>query len=324
MLLSTLMLTFAVVAFASYDQPILGISLGTRDFTAVQSLANGSTSLIARVSANATYTNWFEEELKLSEHERSTVDFAALEQAILAIRHAVTQKLQQQTQFRIVTAPKEMRDPVIKTFTKLDLLAPIEVPATNYIRPASAIHYAHGLGTCETADLPTGCDPEDISGEALWLDFDASSLSVRLLSFEEHAADPGTESVFSDLAEMYHTETTSERVISALQEHFSNFLDQDTVLKDFPGRRGNDFKPLRSDIKAIVASGDPPPGSLEAVRLALHRISPDLASRIRGSTDPSLALATGAALRAREMLDRPEIYSANICHHSEEYSHDEL
>lgn len=71
MLLSTLLLAFAVIAFASYDQPILGISLGKRDLIVVQSLANGATSLIARVSANATYTDWFEQVIKLPEQERS-------------------------------------------------------------------------------------------------------------------------------------------------------------------------------------------------------------------------------------------------------------
>lgn len=111
----------------------------------------------------------------------------------------MTQVLQQQTQFSIVTASKEIRDSVVEVCSKLDLLAPIEVPASNYIRPESAIRYAHELGTCEAADLPQGCDLEDISGEALWLDFDADSLSVHLLSFEEHAAESRAESVFSGL-----------------------------------------------------------------------------------------------------------------------------
>lgn len=109
-----------------------------------------------------------------------------------------------------------------------------------------------------------------------------------------------------------------------LQKHFSNFLDQNTVLKDFPGRRGHGYKPLRSDIKAIVTSGDPLPGSLEAVRLAIYRISPDLAKLIRDSADPSLALATGAALRAREMWDQPEKYYPYVQYLVEDLSHDEL
>lgn len=70
MLLSTLLLTFAGFAFASYDRPILGISLTKRDLTVVQSLANGSTPLIARVSANVTYTNWFEQVVEISEEKR--------------------------------------------------------------------------------------------------------------------------------------------------------------------------------------------------------------------------------------------------------------
>ena len=71
MLLRTLLLAFAVVAYASYDEPILGISLGKRDLIVVQSLENGSTSLIARVSVNATYTDWFEQMMKLPEQKRS-------------------------------------------------------------------------------------------------------------------------------------------------------------------------------------------------------------------------------------------------------------
>lgn len=113
-------------------------------------------------------------------------------------------------------------------------------------------------------------------------------------------------------------------MINALQEHFSDFLDQNTVLEDFPDRGRPKFKPLRSDIKAIVKSGDPLPGSLEAVRLAIYRISPDLARLIRDSADPSLALATGAALRAREMWDQPEKYYPVCQYFIEGPSHDEL
>lgn len=110
----------------------------------------------------------------------------------------------------------------------------------------------------------------------------------------------------------------------ALQKHFSHFLDQNTVLEDFPDRRGHKYKPLRSDVKVVVTSGNPPPGSLEAVRLAIHRISPDLANRIRESADPSLVMATGAALRARQMQDHPELYSAYICPPFGDHAHDEL
>lgn len=113
-------------------------------------------------------------------------------------------------------------------------------------------------------------------------------------------------------------------MINALQKHFSNFLDQKTVLIDFPTCRGLEFKPLRSDIKAIIFSGDPPPGSMEAIRLAIHRISPDLANLIRGFLDPSSAMAVGAARRAREMWDHPEKYYPYVQYLVEETSHDEL
>lgn len=71
MLLCTLLLAFAGFAFASYDKTILGISLGKRDLTIVEGLADGSTSLIARVAADVAYTYWFERTLRLSEHEKS-------------------------------------------------------------------------------------------------------------------------------------------------------------------------------------------------------------------------------------------------------------
>lgn len=70
MLLRIPLLAFTVIAYASYDQPILGVSLGKRDLIVVQSLGNGSTSLIARVSVNATYTDWFEQTIKLPEQKR--------------------------------------------------------------------------------------------------------------------------------------------------------------------------------------------------------------------------------------------------------------
>ncbi|KAH0093301.1 hypothetical protein KCU96_g6714, partial [Aureobasidium melanogenum] len=301
MLLSTLLLAFLGFALASYDQPILGISLGKRDLIVVQSLANGATSLIARISANVTYTDWFEQVVKLPEQERSTVDATALHAALLAAQYAATQVLQQQTQFSVAALPQELEDLVPEALSAFNLLAPLETYASYTIRPERAIVYAYELGTCEAANLPKGCYPDDINGEALWLDFDTGLLNLRLLSFDESGGDVFAESIFSGLEKVDHFETTDERMISAIQKHFSDFLDQSTVLKDFPDRRGHNFRPLRSDIKAIVTTGDPPPGSIEAIRLAIHRISQDLANLIRDSVDPSSAMAVGAARRAREM-----------------------
>ncbi|KAH0255906.1 hypothetical protein KCU91_g17230, partial [Aureobasidium melanogenum] len=324
MLLSTLLLAFAVLAFASYDQPILGISLGKRDLIIVQSLANGSTSLIARVSANATYTGWFEQVVKLPEEKRHTVDSTALHEALLAAQYAVTQVLQQEAQFSVAALPQELEDLVPGALSTLNIFASPGTYASHSVRPERAIVYAYGLGTCEAVKLHTGCDPDDIKGEALWLDFDAGLLNLRLLSFEESGGVIFAESSFLGLEEVDHLEATNERMVDAFQKYFGDFLDRNTVLEDFPGRRGTNFKPLRSDVKAIITSGNPPPGSMEAVRLAFRHISPDLVNLIRDSVDPSLAMAIGAARRAREMWDHPEKYDPVCQYFIEESLHDEL
>ncbi|KAH0171426.1 hypothetical protein KCU67_g2182, partial [Aureobasidium melanogenum] len=253
-----------------------------------------------------------------------TVEVTTLQEALLAVQYAATEVLQQQTQFSVVALPQEFEDLVPEALSTLNLLAPLETYASYTIRPERAIVYAYGLGTCEAANLLKGCDPDDINGEALWLDFDASLLNLRLLSFVESGGDIFAESIFSGLERVDHIETTDERIINAIQKHFSDFLDQNTVLKDFPDRRGPKFKPLRSDIKAIVATGDPPPSSMEAIRLAVHRISPDLANLARDSVDPSSAMAVGAARRAREMWDHPEHYYPHCRYFIEDSSHDEL
>ncbi|KAH0336521.1 hypothetical protein KCU81_g8511, partial [Aureobasidium melanogenum] len=324
MLLSTLVLAFAVFAFASYDQPILGISLAKRDLIVVQSLANGSTSLIARVSADAPYTDWFEQVVKLLEENRHIVDSTALHEALLAAQYAVTQVLRQEAQFSVAALPQELEDLVTEALSTLNLLAPLETYASYTIRPERAIVYAYKLGTCEAVNLSKECDPDDINGEALWLNFDAGLLNLSLLSFEESGGDIFAESMFPDLEKVDHFEATDERLVNALRKHVSDFLDQNNVLKDFSDRHGPKFKPLRSDIKAIVTSGDPPPGSTEAVRLAFRRISPDLVNLIRNSVDPSLAMAVGAARRAREMWDHPERYDPVCQYFIEEPLHDEL
>ncbi|CAD0098581.1 unnamed protein product, partial [Aureobasidium mustum] len=177
MLLSTLLVAFAIVAYASYDEFTLGISLGKRDLIVVQSLENGSTSLIARVSVNATYTDWFEQTIKLPEQQRSTVDTTALHEALLAAHHAATQVLQQHTQFSIAALPRKLEDLVPEALSTLNLLAPLETYASYTVRPERAVVYAYELGTCEAANLPEGCDPDEINGEALWLDFDAGLLN---------------------------------------------------------------------------------------------------------------------------------------------------
>lgn len=223
MLLSTLLLAFAVLAFASYKQPILGISLGKRDLIVVKSLANGSTSLTTRVLANITYTNWFEQVIKLPEQERlaslylqsnfnsdvdlrSTVEATALHEALLAAQYAATEVLQQQTQFSVTALPQELEDLVPKALSTLNALAPFETYASYTIRPERAIIYAYELGTCEVVNLPKGCDPDDINGEALWLDFDTSLLNLRLLSFDESGGDIFAESIFSGLERVDHLE----------------------------------------------------------------------------------------------------------------------
>ncbi|CAD0110657.1 unnamed protein product, partial [Aureobasidium uvarum] len=242
----------------------------------------------------------------------STIDTAALHEALLAAQYAATQDLQHKAQFNIATSSQEVRDLVLEAFSVLDMFAFKEVGASNYIRPESAIHYAYKLGTCEVVRLPKGCDPEDIDGEALWLDFAAASLNVRLLSFEEYGADARAGSMFSELGGD-RSETQNEGIINALQKHIGDYLDQNTVLEDFPDCRGDNYKPLRSDIKAIILSGDPPPGSLEAVRLAIHRLSPETASLYPDSVDPASAMAAGAARRARQIWDHPEEFMVYPC-----------
>ncbi|KAG9673507.1 hypothetical protein KCU99_g4954, partial [Aureobasidium melanogenum] len=259
-----------------------------------------------------------------AEKFRSTVDATALQEALLAAQYAATEVLQQQSQFSVAALPQELEALVPEVLSTLGLLASLETYASYTIRPERAIVYAYELGTCEAANLPEGCDPDDINGEALWLDFDAGLLNLRLLSFEESGGDIFAGSIFSGLERVDHLETIDERIISAIQKHFSDFLDQNTVLKDFLGRRGPKFKPLRSDIKAIVTTGDPPPGSMEAIRLAIHHISPGLANLIRDSVDPSSAMAVGAARRAREMWDHPEQYYPHCRYFIEDPSHDEL
>lgn len=55
-----------------------------------------------------------------------------------------------------------------------------------YQTPYSALHYAYQLGKCEIVGLPEDCDPEDIFGAALWVDFNAASLRISLLDFSEY------------------------------------------------------------------------------------------------------------------------------------------
>lgn len=130
---------------------------------------------------------------------RSTIDTTALHEALFAAQYAVTQVLQQQTQFSIVALPRELEDSVPEALSTLNLLAPLETYASYTVRPERAVVYAYGLGTCEAANLPEGCDPDEINGEALWLDFDAGLLNLRLLSFEEFGGAIRAESILSGL-----------------------------------------------------------------------------------------------------------------------------
>ena len=70
--------------------------------------------------------------------------------------------------------------------SQLNLLMSFDPYVIQYQTPYSALHYAYQLGKCEIVGLSEDCDPEDIFGAALWVDFNAASLRISLLDFSEY------------------------------------------------------------------------------------------------------------------------------------------
>ncbi|THZ69738.1 hypothetical protein D6C85_06492 [Aureobasidium pullulans] len=309
MLFTTAYLLFLDLAAKAIATPILGLSLAPKYLTIAQSLANGSTAVLVQFEGNSAYSTWFEETARSPEFDEEEAYEPALKEALGAVQSAVNRILRQPAQISIVTCPQSHRELALKVVSQLNLLMSFDPYVIQYQTPYSALHYAYQLGKCEIVGLPEDCDPEDIFGAALWVDFNAASLRISLLDFSEYGCIRHATSDAIFLDDVAFPKDEIEQPAKFLETAFEDFLDGYTVVTEFQVRSHHEFVPLRSKIAAIVVSGDPLLQYLEMFRDAVDHVSPELTGRIRDLIPPSEAMAIGAATRGRLIWEHPEWFA---------------
>ncbi|TIA23276.1 hypothetical protein D6C81_03038 [Aureobasidium pullulans] len=304
MLSTTAYLLFLDLVAKAIATPILGLSLAPRHLTIAQSFANSSTAVLVQFEGSSAYSAWFEETARSPELDEEEAYEPALNQAFSAVQAAVNRIPGQPAQISIVTCPQSHRELALKVVSQLNLLMSFDPYVIQYQTPYSALHYVYQLGKCEIVGLSEDCNPEDIFGAALWVDFNAASLRISLLDFSEYGCirHATSDAIFID-------DVALSKPAKFLETAFEDFLDGYTVVTEFQVRSHHEFVPLRSKIAAIVVSGDPLLQYLEMFRDAVDHVSPELTGRIRDLIPPSEAMAIGAATRGRLIWEHPEWFA---------------
>ncbi|THY51928.1 hypothetical protein D6C98_05477 [Aureobasidium pullulans] len=315
MLSTTTYLLFLDLVAKAIATPILGLSLAAKHLTIAQSFANGSTAVLVQFEGSSAYLAWFEETARLPELDEEEAYEPALDEALSAVQSAVNRILDQPAQISILTCPQSHRKTALRAMSQLNLLISFDPYVIQYQTPYSALHYAYQLGKCEIVGLPEDCDPEDIFGAALWVDFNAASLRISLLDFSEYGCIRHETSDAILIGDIASSKDGFKQSAELLETAFEDFLDRYTMATESQARSHHEFVPLRSKIAAIVVSGDPSPQYLEVLRDTVDHVSPELTDRIRDSVSPSKAMAIGAAKRGRLIWEHPEwfaIHEQNI------------
>ncbi|TIA41029.1 hypothetical protein D6C79_07325, partial [Aureobasidium pullulans] len=287
MLSTTTYLLFLDLVAKVIATPILGLSLAPKHLTIAQSFANGSTAVLVQFEGYSAYSAWFEETARSPELDEEEAYEPALKEALSAVQSAVNHILDQPAQISIVTCPQSHRKTALKAMSQLNLLMSFDPYVIQYQTPYSALHYAYQLGKCEIVGLPEDCDPEDIFGAALWVDFNAASFRISLLDFSEYGCIRHETSDAILIGDIASSKDGFKQSAELLETAFEDFLDRYTVATESQARSHHEFVLLRSKIAAIVVSGDPLPQYLEMLRDAVDHVSPEFTDRIRDSVPPS-------------------------------------
>ncbi len=110
----------------------------------------------------------------------------------------------------------------------------------------------------------------------------------------------------------------------SIQPKLESFLSQELLLKNSASNTGSNWKPLRSDIRAIILSGDAPLEGFDHLRSLLRETFLTLPTTgwLKDAIDPIAMAAVGAAKRAKHLLHRPEDFHVHL--QLVEHDHDEL
>lgn len=211
-----------------------------------------------------------------------------------------------------------------------------------------AAHYAYNLGTAESLGLEEGDLDWDMGAyEALLVDYNKDILSLSLVDLAEHGCvvresmtdlklgssaalpEPNTNDNDNDAQASLNTDTEArtQSHYSTVSRILTKFLETNTLsaLTHPSSNTGAEWKPLTTDIRAVILSGDAPLEAFDHLRATLREVLSDKISApgwLKDDIEPKMVAAVGAAKREQHMLHRPEDFTVHVQHVG--HSHDEL
>lgn len=240
-------------------------------------------------------------------------------------------------QIPVVALPLQVTDVTTKNTIK-DALIDIGFATQGelqHIEMPFAVHYAYDLGTAAGVGLEKGEVDWDMGVyEAVLVDYNRDILSISLLDLAEHGTVIRGQSSVPDLGEAMAADTAGQRPsvsgsqtrahYISIKQWLETLLAQNTLLQDSASNTGEQWKPLRTDIRAVILTGDASTEGFEHLRAMLRDVFSALPAKgwLKDSIDPKNVAAVGAAKRAYHLTSRPEDFHVHVQH--VEHSHDEL
>lgn len=253
-------------------------------------------------------------------------------------------------QIPVVTLHPTIDDLASKKTIKEAILDNALAPRESYqhIGLDFAAHYAYNLGTAEGLGLDEGELDWDMGAYgALLVDYNKDLLSISLVDLAEHGcviretltdlklgssaalSEPNTSDNDKDAQPPLNTdaEAQTQSHYTTIRRTLSTFLEIHTLAStsSASSNTGAEWKPLTTDIRAVILSGDAPLEAFDHLRATLREIlSNKLAAPgwLKDDIEPKMVAAVGAAKREQHMLHRPEDFTVHVQHVA--HSHDEL
>ena len=302
-----ILITLATAAAAAaMAPPHLGLSLSPSLLTVAQANPNGTTTPFAHVIPTDEYqtilasfaagkplhnpttlSHTLQQTLKLAQVETNTHFSARVNIPVLALPSSINDRTFIQT--------------VKDSMLSIGLFPPAGGPSTlplQVIELPLAAHYAYALGRPSSLGLET-LDWEMDSASFLLVDSSpVVGLTLSLVDLAEHGC------VTHGSSQVPQPDSTP-----ALKQSLTDFLDRETLPVDTPAsaNTGTEWKPLRSDVRAVVLTRDSESSVFDQLKGALREVFEGREEGwMKDWVEPRDVGAVGAAKRARYLLDRGE------------------
>lgn len=309
------------MAAANAPNP-LGVHLGPTHLTAAEITVRGNRLVpVARVSGGVPYRQEYLRTLGPSYHpdgsptdryepgpeqEQDSLSLIVVTSALRKLKQAAEETLKRPVHDATISVPTHFNHYSVWTVMRAARTAgfAIEYPL-GWVRPFRiALHKAYALERCEVVGHPSTCDKYD-GHVVVSLDYNSGSLGLTVLEAVEHMSIVYAHSEDPAMGEDFLRIDLDRTQSNKISRSISKFLSEgtDTILS----RRTieiKDYKPLKSEIRAVVLSGDASTQGFDNLRKLLSEEFADLCD---GPTidglDPAYVLAYGAARLAKECTE---------------------